>query len=46
MSYKIVAYGPGKECLTWAKDKTGLEAKKQSLRLDGYTDFEIEGGEE
>lgn len=41
MSYKIVAYGPRKECLTWAENKTNLEAKKQSLKLDGYTDFRI-----
>lgn len=42
MSYKIVAYGPDKSCLTWAKDKDNLEAKKHSLELDGYTSFRIE----
>ena len=51
MRYKIVAYGPGKSCLTWwAGDQTDLEAKEHYLRLEGYTDFRIEedklGGEE
>lgn len=50
MRYKIVAYGPRKECLTWAGTKTDLEAKEQYLRLEGYTDFRIEkdklGGKE
>lgn len=50
MSYEIVAYGPGKECLTWARDQADLEAKEQYLRLEGYTDFRIEedklGGKE
>lgn len=27
MSYKIVAYGPRKSCLTWARDQISLEAK-------------------
>lgn len=42
MSYKIVAYGPDKSCLTWARDQISLEAKEQYLRLEGYTDFRIE----
>lgn len=46
MSYRIVAYGPGKSCLTWAGTKTDLEAKEQYLRLEGYTDFRIEKEEE
>lgn len=46
MSYKIVAYGPGKSCLTWAENKINLEAKKRSLELDGYTTFTIEKEEE
>lgn len=41
-TYRIVAYGPGKECLTWVASKTNLEAWKQYLRLEGYTDFRIE----
>ena len=32
--YKIVAYGPGKKCLTWA-DETNLEAIKRRLRKEG-----------
>lgn len=42
MRYKIVAYGPGKECMTWAENEINLEAIKQSLALDGYDDFRIE----
>lgn len=41
-NYKIIAYGPGKSCLTWASGKDNLEAKKHSLELDGYTDFKVE----
>ncbi len=41
MSYKIVAYGPGKECLTWA-DGDNLEDKKNTLRSDGYDEFMVE----
>lgn len=40
--YKLVAYGSGKSCLTWAENKDNLEAKKHSLELDGYTSFTIE----
>lgn len=46
MTYRIVAYGPEKECLTWAENEMGLEAKKQSLMLDGYERFEIINEEE
>lgn len=46
MTYKIVAYGPEKECLTWADDKIELEIKKQSLTHDGYERFEITNEEE
>ena len=46
MSYRIVAKGPDKECLTLAQDTINLQAKIHSLKLDGYTDFEIEGGED
>lgn len=46
MTYKIITYGPGKECLTWADDKIELGIKKQSLTLDGYERFEITKEEE
>lgn len=46
MTYRIVAYGPRKSCLTWADDKIELGIKKQSLTLDGYERFEIINEEE
>ena len=45
MSYKIVACGPGKECLTWA-DEDNLENKKNTLRSDGYDEFMVEEEED
>ena len=38
--YRIVAYGPGKECLTWA-GVMNLEWTKEYLRLEGYDTFDI-----
>ncbi len=38
--YRIVAYGPGKECLTWA-GAINLEWTKERLRSDGYNTFDI-----
>ena len=38
--YKIVAYGPGKECLTWA-GASNLEDTKEILEAQGYDVFEI-----
>lgn len=40
MEYRIVAYGPGKECLTWADD-TNLGIVKESLARRGYADIKI-----
>lgn len=37
MKYRIVAYGPGKECLTWADD-TDLGTVKELLVRRGYVD--------
>lgn len=42
MTYKIVAYGPRKSCLTWAEDSVDFETKKYSLEIDGYTNFSFE----
>lgn len=38
MEYRIVAYGPGKECLTWADD-SNLDIVKESLVRRGYVDI-------
>ena len=38
MRYRIVAYGPGKECLTWADD-ANLVQIKQRLRGAGYNEI-------
>lgn len=38
MIYRIVAYGPGKECLTWADD-TDLGAVKEILARRGYAEI-------
>lgn len=38
--YKILAYGPGKECLTWSGD-TNLELMKEILKAEGYDVFKI-----
>ena len=43
--YKILAYGPGKECLTWA-GATNLEVTKEILKTEGYNVFEITKEEE
>ena len=44
--YKIVAYGPSKEGLTWANE-INLDITKERLRREGYLDIraEEEGGE-
>ena len=39
--YKIVAYGPSKECLTWADD-TNLDITKEYLRRKGCFDIQVE----
>lgn len=41
MRYKIVAYGPGKECLTWAND-INLAWTKQRLKKEGYDEIKEE----
>ena len=38
--YKIIAYGPGKSCLTWANEDE-LEDIKDTLRSDGYYEFMV-----
>ena len=38
--YRIVAYGPGKECLTWA-GAINLEWTKERLSSEGYNTFDI-----
>ena len=43
--YKIVAYGPGKSCLTWA-DEDSLEDIKNTLRSDGYDEFVVQEEED
>ena len=43
--YKIVAYGPGKECVT-GTDKTNLKATKRRLRKEGYRRAEHQVEEE
>lgn len=43
MRYRIIAYGPGKECLTWA-DSINLDWTKQRLREEGYDKFIVEEG--
>ena len=40
-SYKIVAEGPGRECLTWS-DADNLEDTKRCLMEQGYESFKIE----
>lgn len=40
MEYRIIAYGPGKECLTWADD-TNLDIVKEYLRREGHVDIKI-----
>lgn len=39
-SYKIVAYGPEKSCLTWAYEDN-LEDVKNTLSGDGYDEIII-----
>lgn len=39
--YKIVAEGPGRECLTWARAKD-IDFTKERLKAEGYTIFKIE----
>ena len=39
--YKIVAYGPSSECLTWANEVT-LEITKERLKREGYSDIRVE----
>lgn len=46
MSYKIVAYGPGKSGLTWANDDTELRIKIDKLKEEGYTDIRLTQEEE
>lgn len=38
MRYRIVAYGPGKECLTWA-DGENLAQTRQRLEGEGYNEI-------
>lgn len=40
MRYRIVAYGPGKECLTWADD-INLDIVKERLKREGYVDIKM-----
>lgn len=40
MGYRIIAYGPGKECLTW-NDASNVESVKNYLRAEGYDTFKI-----
>lgn len=41
MRYRIWAYGPGKECLTWA-DTINLAWTKQRLKEEGYEEIVVE----
>lgn len=41
MRYRILAYGPGKECLTWSDD-INLAWTKQRLKEEGYDEIIVE----
>lgn len=45
MRYRIIAYGPRKECLTWADD-ANLAQTKQRLEEEGYNDIRVTPGED
>ena len=38
---KIIAYGPGKEAITWAGNDRELENIVTILKADGYDDFRV-----
>lgn len=42
MRYRVIAYGPGKECLTWADD-INLVWTKRRLKEEGYNEITVEG---
>ena len=40
-AYEIVAYGPGKSCLTWAKNEDEVTFKVNELIQEGFTIIQL-----
>lgn len=42
MTYRIIAEGPGKRCLTWTEDGSKQDAVIAFLVEKGYNSFKVE----